>query len=391
MGYQYGDFSSPGLVSFVSSADDLPPAIDGVISIPDKSHLLILGSVDLNGYRLLLEGTASLSGTSSETSYLTSTGLPENIPLITASASLPIRTLTIQNIHTLFNYDGAGDERAIDWDAFNIINVSNVGTIANAQNFIWLNSALFNSYKMVFDGSIDTVGLTGCAIVADSAGSMLQFASTLTINRRVKIVSSAAVMGDASTVALDFVSGVSIPNSGCILTDCSFSGLGVGTQGISEDDIRARFTANTGIENSAYVGSMYMQDNLVATVIAETNTAVKVAGTTTEGIFNRSFVHASNRLTYQGDPTLFFNVTAVLSLTSGNNNKIGIYVGKNDTAITSSELYINTDAGGRFENVTVTTPVQLATNDYIEVFVENDTSTSNITVDGLQVSAVPLQ
>lgn len=51
----------------------------------------------------------------------------------------------------------------------------------------------------------------------------------------------------------------------------------------------------------------------------------------------------------------------------------------------ASEIYVTTNAGGRAESAVVQVIVSLVENDYIEIFVENDTAATDITVTEMNV------
>ena len=130
----------------------------------------------------------------------------------------------------------------------------------------------------------------------------------------------------------------------------NFSGGGTYLAGVDSSDNKALFQNNVGINNSADVSQYYMNGNATATTIATIGTEVKVAGTTTSSSVTQKFTNTDNRATYIGALTRFFKVSATLSLTSGNGHQIGVYVGKNGTILSDSEIYGTTNAGGRAEN-----------------------------------------
>jgi hypothetical protein len=140
-----------------------------------------------------------------------------------------------------------------------------------------------------------------------------------------------------------------------------------------------------GIINSRENSLYFMNGNATATVIAATGTAVKVAGTTTSGAVTSKFTNTNNRATYIGAIDRLFKLTATMSIESGNNHIIGVYVAKNGALINDSEVHITTNAGGRAEAAAVQASVQLEANDYLEIWVENDTAATDITVTNLNV------
>lgn len=144
-------------------------------------------------------------------------------------------------------------------------------------------------------------------------------------------------------------------------------------------------TSGTTIEISnqlaAIYGQVYMQGNSTATVIASTATPVKVAGTWTVDIGSSFTGTTGGRLTYTGAETQVCRVETSLSLdpVSGANQHISVYLAKNGTTIAGSRQMAHISHGAEM-NMSLTWQLSLATNDYIEVFVQNGTATNNITV-----------
>lgn len=144
-------------------------------------------------------------------------------------------------------------------------------------------------------------------------------------------------------------------------------------------------TSGTTIEISnqlaAIYGQVYMQGNSTATVIASTATPVKVAGTWTVDIGSSFTGTTGGRLTYTGAETQVCRVETSLSLdpVSGSNQHISVYLAKNGTTIAGSRQMAHVSHGAEM-NMSLTWQLSLATNDYIEVFVQNGTATNNITV-----------
>jgi hypothetical protein len=165
----------------------------------------------------------------------------------------------------------------------------------------------------------------------------------------------------------------------------SFSGGATYVSGISQTDTRSLWVNNTGVVNTSTTGVMTMQGNATATTVSATDVEYKAAGITTldTSVSQKFSMPVDNRLQYDGAINRQFRCTAMLTLTSGNNVQVGVYFGKNGTPITNSEMYATTDGNGRFENMAVQTVVELSQGDYMEVFVENATNTTDITLADL--------
>lgn len=135
-------------------------------------------------------------------------------------------------------------------------------------------------------------------------------------------------------------------------------------------------------------GQVYMQGNSTATVIASTSTPVKVAGTWTADIHDNFTASTAGRLTYTGTETQVVRVQSVLTLSpvSGANQHISVYIAKNGTVIsaTRQEMHIT---NGTDMIIPCIWQLSMATNDYVEVFVQNATATNNIIVSRAVLSA----
>jgi len=378
------DLRPKGLV-FVSKLADLPKPQAGVINLLARYTYYFTGTVDLEGNRLVCGQDTTILGSSSENCRILSTGLGLGTALITSEYTLPMRHITLE-AETILDLDATGNpSQALDWYGVNFANSSDIGKVENYSNFVVASMAFLGASGLVFDGTIGTIAFSNCLFVADGVGTVIEIPSTLTIERRFRIIYSSFVVNGTST-GIDFNASATVPVEGYILDTCNFSGVSTYTTGVTFSDNKARWIENRGVSNSAALTSYYMQGNATTTVITMAGVPIKVAGTTTEGSISQRFiVTTTNRATYDGEIDRNFKVAATLSLSSGNNNKIGIYIAKNGTVINESETYVTTNSAGRLENGVVQVLTNLEDSDYIEIFVENDTSATNILVEDLNV------
>lgn len=134
-------------------------------------------------------------------------------------------------------------------------------------------------------------------------------------------------------------------------------------------------------------GQVYMQGNATATVIASTATPVKVAGTWTVDIQESFTGTTGGRLTYTGTTTQVIRVSAVLSLSpsSGSNQHVSAYIAKNGSVVAGSRQEAHISNGSDM-SMSISYQLSMATNDYVEVFVQNATATNNIVVSRIVLS-----
>lgn len=369
---------------FISKLGDFSEPIAGVIQLLANVTYFITTDLDLEGNRLVSNSDTTIIGGSSENCTLTSTGLGAGVPLLTIEYTTPIRHISFENVDTAIAVDGTARLVALDWTGVNFVDVPNIGTINNCDNFIFTKGAFLNSDGMAFTGTIGTVAFNQSLFNGQAGGTLFDLQAGLTITRRFRIIYSSLIsLSGETSISLNVAA--TVPNNGIILDTCNFAGGGTYLSGIDYLDNKALFVNNDGIINSREIAQYYMNGNATATTIAATGTAVKVAGTTTNGALTSKFTHTDNRATYIGSIDRIFKVTATLSVESGNNNVIGIYVAKNGTLIADSEIYITTNAGGRAEGAAVQALTTLTDTDYLEIWVENDTAIADVTVTDLNV------
>ena len=370
----------------VDSLEDFPDAVGGVITLAADTCYFIVKEIDLLGSRLVGGSNTTLLGTSSETSILTSTGLGAGIALFSTLYTTPIRHIAFKDVDTALNIQGTANSAALDWTGVNFVNVPNVGVLDGGANFVMNTCALLNSQGLVFTGSWATIAINNSLLQGDgTAGNILELDASCVVTRRFRVIYS-AVVAFGSSVGLDVDASATLPIEGFILDTVAFSGGGTYLGGLTGSSVYSLFSNCTGITNSYTVSNYYMNANATVTDIVTVSTPVKVAGTTTSNALTQKFTNTNNRATYTGGLTRIFNITAILSVTStSSNDQIGCYVAKNGTVIDSSEGYLTTNASNRAENITVQSVIELSTNDYIEIFVENATDSSDVTVTDMNV------
>ena len=373
-------------LKFVNNKNDLPTAVNGVITLADNVTYFITKTIDLTGDRLVGGQNTTIIGGSSENCFLISTGLSASTALISSNWSLPMRNISITH-GTALNLDATGNSTAaIDWFGVNFTNCATVGLIKSYSNFIMSDCALLSSANMTFDGTIGTVGFQQCLFSGVAGQTTLNFLSTLTITRRIRaIYSSFVAFGGATAINVD-VNAV-VPVEGYILDTINFSGGATYTAGVQYTDNKALFQNCKGINNSAEIGQMYYTNNTVQNPIATTNVFEKILGTTTPSTINQKFDHANNRLTYTGGIARAFRATAFVSAQSitTNNTTILIRIAKNGTTIAESEAQSTTSATGRNENFPCQAIVELTANDFLEVWIANATNANNLLVTELNM------
>ena len=376
---------NPNLI-FVNSKSDFPAAVSGVITLAANVTYFITTTVDLTGDRLVGSQNTTIIGGSSENCFLISTGLNANTALLSSAWSIPMRSISITH-GTALNLDATGNaNQAIDWFGVNFTNCATVGLVKSYSNFIMTDCALLNSANFTFDGTMGTVGFDQCLFSGIAGQTTLNFPSTLTITRRVRVIYSSFVAFGGAT-AINVSTSAVIPVESYILITVNFSGGATYVAGVQHDDNKALFQNCKGISNTAEVGQMYFTNNATENPIVTQGVFEKIEGTTTASPENEKFSHTNNRLTYTGGITREFVITASCSANSVTTPaaNITVRIAKNGVTIAESESQATTSSAGRNENFFCQALVQLAQNDFIELFIANNTSANNLLVTELNV------
>jgi len=374
---------------FINSTTILPPTASNRIDIPAGTTLYIIGDLDLQGNRLNMLGNVSIIGNSSEVSSLTSTGLPTGQSLITSTFTLPIRNITFGCPDDTLVLSLSGDgTNGLDLFAVNFgsttLSCGTIGTIANYSNVIITECAVLNAYNgITFGGTIGTVGINNSLFTTlglASASKHIRF-DNATITRRFRVQTSSFVVA-STCFGISAEGTTSFPIESFILTNVNFSGAGGYLSGIVPVSNSALITNTIGVQNSAKLGYSTMSGNSSTTTISLVDTYVKATGNTTLSSLVQKFSQGGsvNRLTYTGAIQQTFLIQVSLTLTSGNNNDIGITIYKNGTTNIGGDLTITTNAGGRLDNVVYQSIILLVENDYLEVWVKNSTGANDILV-----------
>jgi len=381
--------SSP-YITVVNSLADLPDAVDGVITLEANMTYLIATTIDLMGSRLVIGGIITLLGTSSETSFLKSTGLAENVPLLTSRFTIPIKNLSFKDVHTALYIDNNGNQPlALDWYGVNFVNIPNVGEIGNFDNFILETSAFLNSKGLRFTGTFNTFAAANSLFSGDGlSGDIIQIASTAVIQRRFRIIYS-SIVAFGSTIGLNVSTSATIPDEAYILDTINFSGGSTYISGVLFNTEKALFINCVGITNTTAIASLYMKDNATPTVVTVRDDRYAISGNTQVASINQKFSHilANNSVRYDSNRPRLMRVLITFTILSGNNNIIGVYIGVKKGAninpdadrISESEVYITTN-GSRPDAGSIQAIVELNQHDEVYMIVQNTSATNDITV-----------
>ena len=263
-------------------------------------------------------------------------------------------------------------------------------TVDNLADFIISNELIYGD-GISFDDGTNTIS-------ADINTTNMQFtASQINTIQDIDITASPTfetmtltsttegfLMPRMTTVAFD---SIVLPENGLIAWSQSSNRFRVnkGFPGTPNYDELAYF--NDIPQDTTAFGEMYFQGNAVETVISGIGAAAKVDAVYSTGDL-LAFTAGSGILIYTGlqakEFALSLSITTTLNLSTADISVI-IYLNGSPVSKTEQGTFTGSTTPG-FQSTSVSALIEMSTNDEIEVFVKNNTSLSNITVQDLNLS-----
>jgi len=160
----------------------------------------------------------------------------------------------------------------------------------------------------------------------------------------------------------------------------SFAGVTTPLSGITIDDIRWNFIGNGNVPDTMPDALTSLTANATATVVS-VGVPTLVEGTWVSVRASHYSNTAAGRVTYNGERNLVtpIDITVAIEPVSGTNKIVRCYVALNGTAVIASGISTHVDSSDP-KVITIPWQIDMASTDFIEVFVENETDSVNLLV-----------
>lgn len=371
----------------VKSEADFPTPSGGVITLDTNTLYEINGTIVLSNPINL--NNAYIAGLDANEDVLVRTGGA----VFQGSTGGSIRQVTLAGggSGTAFNITGSSSERLLLQNTI-VANMASVGTISGL--------GLFFSNIVQYSGNTTGVTYTniGNLLLSNQAWFGNNSGTYETLTGTFGLVQKASGFSDVPTG----VTGMNVSSNPTvgrgIMLGTVFSGTGTYVNGYSTGSYPGFFFNNSwGVEapglpleiDAVAYGNIYITTPAV-TNITSVSTPVKVNGTTTPVRMFRAASTVNNRITYQGSATKVFNIQASLSgFSAGSNVNYTFFIARNGTVLPATGIQTRFVGGGGGSSdvraLSFTGTVELAPGDYIEVFVQNDENTTNVTISRLNL------
>ena len=387
---------------------------DITYDIPSGYALYFTKIVDLEGDRIICDGNVNLTGNSSGTAGIKSTGLSLVVPLITCNTILNNSSLNINNLNitcdnlgigtigTAFNLTGNGT---------NILNIFN-SEIINAvfgeiidYSIVMFNVIRFtNTHSIKFNNSYNeeleqsntfyNIMINNCGFFPPINEPAILIPSTCIISTFMKTIYSSFVLTgtsigfDIDDSTLSFLNPASF-----VLDTLSFQGsllTSTPVSGMTFNDKPPLWTNNTGnIINTAEVGELIMINNTSDTIIANTSDYFIFEGIGVAGAFNQRFeineYNSKQYLTYVGGIKQIAQVKMTSAADTGNNNVVSLALIKNSDVVADSIGKSTANGAGKAEHLSSFAVIEIEEGDIFTVGYRNHTGANDILVENLHL------
>ncbi len=358
----------------VQSASDLPAAVSGVITLAAGTTYEVNGTIMLTS-KINLNG-CYLIGRDANNDKLIYT--PSSGELFTGNKGGTIKTLTLVANTTgakLFNVDMGATENLIVRDAI-IANCKDVGLVKGGYIvFFSIINYSGNTTGIIYESNSNLL-LDNTAWFSSNAGIFEKMVGTFAVIEKLGGFSQPM----SPSTALDVTGIVSVTDAGS-LKNTSFLGTGTKVNGTFSNKWEVESPGLGTEKDDVAAGNLYITSTASST-FSSLNTPVKISGTTTAASLFRVTSPANNRLVYAGTKGRRFQILCSLTCSQGSSNReYSFYVYRNGVQLPESRQKIKLVNASDQVSVTISCTAFLNTSDYIEIWVEANTSTTALNVE----------
>lgn len=372
-----------GNVVFVNQLSDLPTAAAGKITLAAATTYLFGASINIGTDFLQFSSGSALVSMAAFTATVTYTGTS---PMLQgADANTRIKDINLNSPNAdLFSWadtGGGGTSVIIITDVL-VIACKAVGTFDDINTLV-INGAtvidcttgiafLGDSHVGTRLESFSMISTSATYIGIDLTGATL---STLFMEGLILAggAGSIGIKGDTASanITADFIANIS---------GVQFQGVTTPLSGVSVDDIRFNFQGNGGIADTMPDALTAFTANVIDTVV-EVGVPTLVLGTWVEVRASQYTTTAAGRVTLLSERDVVTPIDITLSVepVSGTNQIVRAYIALNGTVIIASGISTHIDNSDP-KVITIPWQLNLSKDDYIEVYIENETSGIDLTV-----------
>lgn len=384
IGRNYVDSRTYSNTVIVKSAKDL-------VDIDSSKNYMIDGEIDMGDQSIEVPETGiSISGLNGarDTSILSSS--EDNFTMFTSpsggySGNVVMESMTVQVTGTnskAFDLDNDGNNNALDIVGVNFTSCTSLGDLTDYRQLLMDNIGfIFIGNGLTFNGTWTGIRVTTAIVVVFPASTLFSAGVGFTVGNVLSDINFLSV--NSASVLFDFSPSNIVDNGGFRLDEVRTIALDP-LPNILGSSVKARFNNCVGFRNT-YVGGQWSLTTETETTIVASNTPVKLSGTTTYVDLDHFTGDNNNEFSYIGTQEIEVEIKGTVSVSGGNNDQINLIIRRWDDSASayvdvSESGVVTMNAAGRGEGISLLGYTTMNTNDRIELWAENQTNTSNMTL-----------
>jgi len=344
------------------------------------------GQIDLGADQIEVpEGGLQMAGLGFDVSGLTNSGGPMFINASGASyaGNLQIGTISITS-PSVFDLDNDENSGAVECNDVNFVGCASLGELNAYRQGLWSGvGIIFCDDGLTMSGvwSGGFASLTSI-VIGGFSGTVFKAGAGLTIGGSFR--SDVNALGLASNgVFCDFAEANILSDEG-LLIEGFRTAADDAFPNISSGSVKARFRSCKGVDNT-YIGGQWRCTSSTTTTIVAANTPAKLAGGTTYADMQWFSNTTDNAFVYDGSGNVRVQVNVTVPLSGDTGDEVNTIIRQWDD---SASAYIDLGESGpvtlslfgAFASISVHGFASMDTDDRIEIWVENKSDGSDVTM-----------
>ena len=362
---------------------DLPTPSGGTITLAADTNYVFAAAINIGTDFFTVSDNTTVTANSFFSPPLTYTGTGSMFVGVDVSFGIYRILLTCDTAQVFdISEAGTGGTKIFECDSVRVTKCTKWATLTKLVSQLVVNSSCTDCADgITLVGTVSlVVSFRQIALIGSSTtfigvdfGASVQQTVEITDPLFVGGAGSIGIKGAAASanITTNFIANV---NNG------SFAGVTTPLSGITVDDFRWKFEGNGAVPDTMPDALTSLTANATATVVS-VGVPTLVTGTWVSVRASQFTNTAAGRVTYDGERNLVtpIDITVSIEPVSGTNKIVRCYVALNGAAVIASGVSTHVDSGDP-KVVTMPWQINMASTDFIEVFVENETDSVNLLV-----------
>lgn len=369
----------------VNSESDFPTPSGGVITLTDNTNYIIASAIS-TANRFVFGANNHITANNIFSPVLTYTGTGVMFTGVDVNAGMSNISVNCPN-GTFINMSSptAVGGNFLIMDSVITIACTKYGTVDNLRVV-----DITNSSSLAADDGLTIAGNTNWSVFSLDKFGLISTSATLigldfgaSVHQTLEI-QDYLVRAPAGAIGVKGASGSANLAAGQLATvnNSEFSGGLTPLDTVTSNDLRWEFKGNAGVANTTTDVLMGFNGNVAETVITIASTPVKVNAVWSTIDQAKMTADATGKAVYNAEQSMRLpvDISIGFSAAGGGSKTVIVYLALNGSVISASGRSATTSASTE-RTLSIPWQLQLAENDYLEVFVSNETDTTNIVVN----------